>query len=90
MLRRFFSIKDQPENKAIKNSLVAKQIYDELYGLYNKVPVSMKKPDFCVSKICKLYDKWRSIKKTPKTCSKATIENFQNELNKMCDLVGKD
>ena len=48
-----------------------------------------KKQDFCVSKICKLYDKWRSIKKTQKTFPKATIENFQNELNKMCDLLGK-
>ena len=61
ILSRFFPLKDQSENKAIQNSFIAKQIYDELKDLYNKVPVTMKKPDLCVSKICKLYDKWRSI-----------------------------
>ena len=52
VLRRFFSIKDKSE-KNIKNSIIANQIYNELKGLYNKVPVTMKKDIFCVSKICK-------------------------------------
>ena len=61
ILSRFFPLKDQSENKAIQSSFVAKQSHNKLKDLYNKVPVTMKKPVYCVSKICKLYDKWRSV-----------------------------
>ena len=51
----------------------------------------MKENRFGVRKICDLYEKWRNIKKFKNsgTGSKATMENFQNNLDKICDLIGK-
>ena len=89
VLRRFFSIKDNSEINNLKNNEISKQIYDELQGLYNKIPITMKAKNFGARKICDLYEKWRSINRHKKSCSKLKKEKFQSELNNICDLVGK-
>ena len=42
VLRRFFHIKDNAAQHTLKNNEISKQIYTELQGLYNKVPITMK------------------------------------------------
>ena len=64
-------------------------IFPEIEALYSKVPCPMKRKDNCVTKIEKLFDKWRNLAKFGDNPSSKLLE-FQNELSQLCDLSTKD
>ena len=83
VLRRFFSIKDNSESNNLKNNEISKQIYNELQGLYNKIPIIMKAKNFYVMKIFDLYEKWKSMNRQQQEFSLLTL----SEMNPISSLT---
>ena len=65
-------------------------IFPEIEAIYSKVPCPMKRKDNCVTKIEKLFEKWRTLSKGGPLVSSSKLSEFQTELLKLCDLSTKD
>ena len=50
----------------------------------------MKTKRFCLDQICSLYKKWDNLRRTEHTESEKSISSFLSELEKTCNLVGKN
>ena len=50
----------------------------------------MKTKRFCLDQICSLYKKWDSLRNNELTASEKSISSFLNELEKTCNLLGKN
>ena len=83
VLRRFLSIINDSESNNLKNNEISKQIYNELQGLYNKIPITMKAKNFGVMKIFDLYEKWKSINRQQQELSLLTL----SEVNPISSLT---
>ena len=89
ILERYFFIRDH-SSRSTKRREIANQIYDEVDTIYCKVPCVMKTKRFCLDQICSLYKKWDSLRNNERTASEKTISSFLNELEKTCNLLGKN
>ena len=65
ILRRYFALRDNSVYGTSKQKITT-QIYEELEGLYGKVPVLMKKKSYGIKKILKLQDTWQFLNKNKK------------------------
>ena len=72
----FFYIRDHSMSNS-KSRDIACQIYEELEGIYGKVPVLMVKKQNGIDKILKLHKNWSGIRTSKKLGSKAAAENLK-------------
>ena len=89
ILERYFFIRDH-SSRIKKQREIANQIYDEVDTIYCKVPCVMKTKRFCLDQICSLYKKWDNLRRSEHTASEKSISSFLSELEKTCNLGGKN
>ena len=89
VLRRYFYIRDHSSKSRMRRDIAA-QIYEEVNSIYGKVPCVMKTKRFCIDQICLLYNKWNRLRLNEWGASEKFISCFEKELEKTCNLVGKN
>ena len=52
----------------------------------------MQRKDNCIRVIAKLYEKWQKLSKNEgkKSLPQSTVDDFKDELSKLCDLTSKE
>ena len=91
VLQRLFYIKDKDSSFNCPTRALIDKILPEIQFIYSKVPCEMQRKDNCIRVITRLYDKWQRLSKNvgQKCLSQSSIDDFKDELSKLCDLTAK-
>ena len=92
VLQRLFYIKDKDSSFNCSTRSLIDKILPEIQFIYSKVACEMQRKDNCIRVITRLYEKWQKLSKNEgkKSLPQSTVDDFKDELSKLCDLTSKE